>query len=93
MAAKGARVILVARTKAKLDQIVSEIESSGGIAYSLTCDLTNPDDTNQLANQIKQVYGLPDIIIHSAGAGRWLFANETSNKELVDMMATPCMLP
>jgi short-subunit dehydrogenase len=33
--------------------------------------------------------GTPDIVINSAGIGRWLFAEETSPAEAVRMMAAP----
>jgi hypothetical protein len=38
----GAIVLLVARTKSKLDELAQEIEAAGGTGYSHPCDLSGP---------------------------------------------------
>ena len=44
LAAKGAHVLLVARSAEKLSKIAGEIEAQGGKASVFAADLSNPDD-------------------------------------------------
>lgn len=89
LARDGARVILLARTHAALESVAAEIRSSGGTAYAYPVDLTDPDSVEQIAARLKTEVGVPDIIVNSAGIGRWLYADETPPQAVIDMMAAP----
>jgi len=89
ISAKGGKVILVARTKAKLDEIVQEIKSNGGEAYSYSVDLSDSSAVEEFVKIVKSNHGIPDIIVNNAGKGRWLFLRETSSKEAIEMIETP----
>jgi short-subunit dehydrogenase len=63
----GGTMLLVARTKEKLDELAEEIEELGGIAYSHPCDLTNVDDIDRMADEVLDRHGEVDILVNNAG--------------------------
>ena len=85
----GARVVLVARTQAALGAVAAEIRAAGGQAWAYAADLSDPAQVARAAVSVAREAGLPDIIVNSAGAGRWLFIEETSAAEAQEMMAAP----
>lgn len=89
LARDGARVILIARSAERLAEVAALIRSGGGTAHVLPIDLTQPDQAAQAADQIRNSIGLPDILVNSAGIGRWLYAEETAPQAVIDMMAAP----
>jgi short-subunit dehydrogenase len=89
LAKQGARVILVARTEAKLQAVADQIKAAGGEAHVRPCDLSDPQAVQALADAIMAELGVPDVIINSAGAGRWLSVEETPIAEAVQMMQAP----
>jgi len=88
-AAKGATVILLARTKSKLDQIVLEIQRSGGKAFAHAVDLGDIQATQQVIHEIRAQYGTPDILVNNAGMGEWKWPEDTTPQEAVTMMSAP----
>ncbi|MBL8156150.1 MAG: SDR family oxidoreductase, partial [Anaerolineae bacterium] len=88
-AQEGARVVLVARSADKLAKVAGEIRSSGGQAYTYPADLTDWQAVSATAEQIATELGTPDVLFNNAGAGRWLYADETDLSEAVAMMAAP----
>ncbi len=88
-ARQGARVILVARSQDKLECLAEEIHRGGGIAYIHAADLTNPQAVTAMERVISTKIGIPDILFNNAGAGRWLYTDETSMDEAAGMMAAP----
>jgi len=88
-AKEGARVVLVARTKDKLEQVAEEIRRAGGIVYTQTTDMTDPKAVAALEKYITAELGAPDILFNNAGGGRWLRTEETSPEEAAEMMAAP----
>jgi short-subunit dehydrogenase len=89
LAKQGARVILIARTQAKLQAVADQITAAGGEAHARPCDLSDPQAVQAMADAIMAELGVPDVIIHCAGAGRWLSVEETPIAEAVHMMQAP----
>lgn len=89
MAKEGAKLILLARTQSKLDEVVSEIQSLQGTANAYAVDLSDPETTKTVCLQILEEIGTPDVVINNAGAGRWLFVDETDAEEALQMTALP----
>jgi short-subunit dehydrogenase len=63
----GGTMLLVSRTKEKLDELAKEIEDLGGIAYSHPCNLTDMDDIDRMADEVLERHGAVDILINNAG--------------------------
>lgn len=89
IAAKGGRVILVARSASRLQQVAADISASGGRADCYPADLAMPDAVGELASKIVRDVGPVDILVNNAGSGRWLTIEETGPRELEQMMTLP----
>jgi short-subunit dehydrogenase len=89
MARAGGRVLLLARTQTALEKVAAEIVAAGGEAKVYPIDLTDAPKVEQVAKQILAEVGTPDLILNNAGAGRWLFVEETSSAEALQMMNAP----
>lgn len=89
LARRGAKVVLVARNAERLGQIASEIANAGGRAWAFPADLSKPQEVEALGQAVLEAHGVPQILIHSAGAGAWRFVEETSYQEFIEQMNTP----
>jgi short-subunit dehydrogenase len=63
----GAIVLLVARTREKLEAVKDEIESIGGDAYVHPCDLSDLDDIDRMASEVLEQHQAVDILVNNAG--------------------------
>jgi short-subunit dehydrogenase len=66
-AARGARVVLAARRRERLDALAERIERSGGRALATTCDVTEPVQLETLRTVTEEAFGPTDVLINSAG--------------------------
>jgi short-subunit dehydrogenase len=89
VAAKGATALLVARSADKLERIAHEIERGGGRARPFPADVGDPDAVAAMADIVRTEIGVPSVIVNNAGAGRFLFIDETDPHELAGMTAVP----
>ncbi|HET9102821.1 MAG TPA: SDR family NAD(P)-dependent oxidoreductase [Solirubrobacteraceae bacterium] len=67
LGAAGATVLLVARTKEKLDEVAAEVDAAGGHGISYPCDLTDPDDIDRMAQEVLADQGSVDVLVNNAG--------------------------
>ena len=67
VAAKGARVLLVARRQSELDRVRSEIEARGGTASSYVADLSDPHAVDALVERVVAEVGTVDYLVNNAG--------------------------
>ena len=63
----GAAVVLVARRKSQLVAAAEAIQSTGGRAAHLVCDLADRDALLKCAAQAAEAFGAPDIVVNAAG--------------------------
>src|SRR5881275_623819 len=63
----GGTVLLVARTREKLQAVADRIEDQGGLAYVHPCDLSDTDDIDRMANEVLEQHEAVDILINNAG--------------------------
>jgi uncharacterized protein len=89
MGARGAEVLLLARSEDKLRDVASTIESAGGRARVHPVDLADLGAVRATTDEIKGAGIIPDVIVNNAGIGRWLFIEETSLQEMQAVMAVP----
>jgi NAD(P)-dependent dehydrogenase (short-subunit alcohol dehydrogenase family) len=66
-AARGARVLLVARRAAELDRVVADIEAAGGEACGYPCDLTDSGAVDRLLARVLEEHGGVDMLVNNAG--------------------------
>jgi short-subunit dehydrogenase len=87
LAQRGAAVALVARRRAELEQVASEIRSRGGRAEVLECDVSDSAAVARAAAEARQRLGPIDILVNSAGLGIWRPFAATSDADHRAMMA------
>jgi short-subunit dehydrogenase/mannose-6-phosphate isomerase-like protein (cupin superfamily) len=89
MARKGAKVLLLARSREAIEQIADEIRAQNGRAKAYAVDLGDAQAVQKTAEAIRSEYGIPDVLINNAGVGRFLFVEETESDEMVQMITSP----
>jgi short-subunit dehydrogenase len=89
MAARGAKVLLLARSTDGLAEVAGAIQRAGGRARVYPVDLADLDAVEATIAAIKAEGIVPDVIVNNAGIGRWLFVEETSLQEMQAIMAVP----
>jgi short-subunit dehydrogenase len=89
MARGGARVLLLARRQRALEAVATRIANGGGQALAVPVDLTDLAAVDAAAQMIRANVGVPDVVVNNAGAGRWLYVEETPRGEEAAMMAVP----
>lgn len=65
-AREGAVVVLVARTRDKLDKVAAEIEAEGGKCMVYPADVGNFDQVKSCVDAVIEKYGKVDILINNA---------------------------
>ncbi|MGB5683696.1 MAG: SDR family NAD(P)-dependent oxidoreductase, partial [Polyangiales bacterium] len=63
----GAKVLLVARSSEKLDELKQAIETRGGAAFAYPADLSSAEDTKRAIDAILTDHGQVDILVNNAG--------------------------
>lgn len=64
-----ANVVLAARRTELLEQIATNIRTSGGTALVVTTDISQPEDVQRLADAAVKQYGTIDVWVNMAGVG------------------------
>ena len=67
LARNGAKVMLVSRTKEKLDALRQEIETEGGRAFVYPADLSDLEACDAMIQKVLADHGQVDILINNAG--------------------------
>ena len=65
--AAGGSVLLVSRTRAKLEEVAEEIRAGDGEAHVHPADLSKLDDIVRLADEVLAEHGRVDILVNNAG--------------------------
>src|ERR1700749_1678343 len=65
--AAGGKLLLVARTKEKLDAVAESVQDVGGTAFVHTCDLSDSDDVERMAQEVLDRHHQVDILVNNAG--------------------------
>ena len=63
----GGTVLLVARTRDKLEDTQRQVERLGGTAHVHTADLSDPDDIDRMAAEVLEQHGHVDVLVNNAG--------------------------
>jgi NAD(P)-dependent dehydrogenase (short-subunit alcohol dehydrogenase family) len=63
----GAEVVLVSRTREKLEEVADAIEEGGGTAHVHPADLADLEDIDRVAEEILSEHGGVDVLVNNAG--------------------------
>jgi len=89
LGSEGWTVVLLARRDAELEAVAGRVRASGGHAVAEAADASDGLAARAIVDRTVTAHGVPDAVIHCAGAGAWRFLEETPPAELVTMMAAP----
>lgn len=67
LGAAGAKVLLIARTGERLDEVAMRIRTGGGSAFPYQVDLTDPQSTDAAVDALLAEHGAPDVVVNNAG--------------------------
>jgi short-subunit dehydrogenase len=60
-------VVVTARREDRLAEVVAGIESTGGQAAAVTCDVGDWDQVQSLGDRVRELFGRCDILVNNAG--------------------------
>jgi thioester reductase-like protein len=63
----GGEVILVSRTREKLDEVAEQVRNVGGTAHVHPADLSDVDDVERMAKEVLDEHERVDILVNNAG--------------------------
>jgi len=86
LASEGAHVVVADRSSA--DETLAEIQSFGGNASSIACDISLEQDVEQLARRVEAEAGGCDILVNNAGLNPSCQLEELAFAEWRRIMAT-----
>lgn len=66
-AKEGATVVVVARRKDRLDELVATIVKNGGKAFAITANLTVKEECEKVVEQTIKEFGRIDVLVNNAG--------------------------
>jgi NAD(P)-dependent dehydrogenase (short-subunit alcohol dehydrogenase family) len=66
LAAEGARVVLVARGEAEVEEAASVIRRQGGVAFAIAADVGDKEAIHRIAGRAAAMAGAVDLLIHNA---------------------------
>jgi 3-oxoacyl-[acyl-carrier protein] reductase len=67
LAARGARVVLAARSADRLAALAAEIAAAGGAAHALALDVAQPESVAGRLKELPEEFGAIDILVNNAG--------------------------
>ena len=69
LAHEGATVVVAARRKIMLDELVAEIETAGGTALAIQTDVSNPLEVSRISEMTISQFGRIDVWVNNVGVG------------------------
>jgi 3-oxoacyl-[acyl-carrier protein] reductase len=69
LARRGARVAVSGRTVPDLEEVALGIHREGGQALVVSCDVTDPAQTEAMVKRVVEEWGRLDILVNNAGLG------------------------
>jgi NADP-dependent 3-hydroxy acid dehydrogenase YdfG len=66
-ARRGAKVVLAARRRDRLEDLADRIERAGGRALPLVCDVTQRHEVERLPAIVEEAFGPTDVLVNNAG--------------------------
>ena len=67
---EGSHLVLVARSREQLENAAQEIGQRGGKALPVTCDVSSPQEVQDLARVVQAEFGQVDVLVNSAGISK-----------------------
>ena len=85
-AREGARVAVLGRTLSKVERVAKEIQSEGGEAFAVQCDVTDQAAVDHAISEIAAKYGGIDILVNNAMTQRLCPVEQATAEDLMDII-------
>ncbi|MBK6877258.1 MAG: SDR family oxidoreductase [Ignavibacteria bacterium] len=85
---EGCTVVITARSKSRLDDIVKEIRLTGREAMAYVCDVSSERSVIHTAKKIQEKYGTIDVLINNAGSTVFKSFLDTETKDYDNVIDT-----
>lgn len=79
-AEEGAKVVLTARGKPLLDEVVESIRKAGGSAIGIVADSSDPAAPKRVFEEAIAAFGHVDVMVNNAGSGDMVAIEEASDE-------------
>ncbi len=89
LGARGWTVVVVARRHDRLQRLADAIRDAGGEAVVEAIDAADQVAVASMSGRIQVQLGVPDVIVHAAGAGGWQWARDTTPAALEASLDAP----
>jgi len=86
VAARGARVALVARRADRLEELAAEVRDAGAEALVVPCDVGSAEAVERAAARVVAEYGRVDLLVNAAGYARHVLFKDEDAAEAEHMM-------
>jgi short-subunit dehydrogenase len=94
IARDGLNLVLVARRKALLDELATELSAEYGIAvHTIAQDLTDNDAADKVFDNVQQAGLEIDLLVNNAGFGTHGVFDELNLERELEMINLSCRLP
>jgi short-subunit dehydrogenase len=84
----GANIVLVSRTKEKLDQVANELRKFNIITLTCQCDVSNKDQVKEMSKMVLDKFDSVDILVNNAGFAIYGSVSDLSIDEIESQMET-----
>lgn len=87
-AKKGANIVLVARTKDKLEQVAGELKKFHVLTLVCQCDVSQKDQVSQMSKKVLNEFGHVDVLVNNAGFAIYGSVSDLSIGDIESQMET-----
>jgi short-subunit dehydrogenase len=84
LAARGANLVLAARSEQALDQVKQRCEQAGGRAIAVATDVSDPEACRRMVERAVETFGGIDTLVNNAGITMWARLDEVTDLSLYE---------
>jgi len=84
----GAKIVLVARRKEKLEQVADELKKFNVTILTCQCDVSNKDQVKEMSKTVLEKFDSVDILVNNAGFAIYGSVSDLTIDEIESQMAT-----
>src|SRR5437660_12567919 len=88
LASEGANLVLIARRKYRLDELVETIQAAGGRAIAVVGDVRQEETATRTIPVAKAQFGRVDILLNNVGSGIYKSLIHTSAADYAQMLSS-----
>ncbi|MCV0430698.1 SDR family NAD(P)-dependent oxidoreductase [Nitrosopumilus sp.] len=87
-AKQGANIVLVSRTKEKLEQVADELKKFNVVTLVCQCDVSNKEQVKEMSKLVLEKFNSVDILVNNAGFAIYGSVSDLSIDDIESQMET-----